>query len=81
MIAGSPDEVNASEAALLPVAVGRGCVAMDVPSSHGLCGGAEDSCGKSCSGLVPFVHASVGWSFITVTLSGKAYQRVARAPM
>lgn len=48
---------------------------MDVPSSHGLCGGAEDSCGKSCSGLVPFVHASVGWSFITVTLSGKAYQR------
>lgn len=55
-------------AELLPVAVGRGCVATEVPSSHGDCGGGEDACGKSRSVLVPFVHASVGWSFWTVTL-------------
>ena len=55
-------------AELLPVAVGRGCVAIDVPSNHGECGGGEESCGKLCRGFVPFVHASVGWSFMTVTL-------------
>ena len=56
------------EDALLPVAVGSGCVATVVPISHGVCGGGEDACGKSWSALVPFVQALDGWSFSTVTL-------------
>ena len=56
------------EDALLPVAVGSGCVATVVPISHGVCGGGEDACGKSWSALVPFVQALDGWSFCTVTL-------------
>lgn len=64
-------EVEKTVVAALPVAAGRGCVAMDVPSSHGVCGGGEDNCGKSWRVLVPFVQASVGWSFITVTLARK----------
>ena len=55
-------------APLLPVAPGRGSVATDVPMSHGVCGGGEDACGAASSAFVPFVQASVGWSFATVTL-------------
>ena len=56
------------EDALLPVAVGSGCVATVVPINQGVCGGGEDACGKSWSALVPFVQALDGWSFSTVTL-------------
>ena len=58
----------ANKAAPFPVAVGRGWVTTEVPSSHGVCGGGEDSCGKSCRAFVPLVQAPVGCSFITVTL-------------
>ena len=64
----SGNDEDTPRAPLVPVASGSGWVATVVLTSYGVCGGGEDACGTAWSPFVPFVQASVGWSFATVTL-------------